>query len=152
MSLKFNYKRVENWEAASTHPCYPDDWHPIGNALVWMSMVCGYNEITEKNATKVAQRLMEYQALKGPLLEYTTPDENGESVNRKLYIDTPEVQRYIGLTTNASPMTDREWNKKLLDLVSTEAAELRYYRRNSATTLVQFAKDCEAINAAKKEK
>ena len=151
MSLNFDYKKVADWEAASTHPSYPKDWHPVGNALVWMSLVCGYNEITAANATKVAQRLMEYQVLKGPLLEYTTLDENGEQVQRKLYIDLPEVKRYIGLCTNASTMTDREWNKKLVDLVATAVADKRYYRRNSATTLEQFEKDCEAINARKEK-
>lgn len=151
MSLNFSYKNVAEWEAASTHPCAPKEWHPIGEALVWMSMVCGYNEITEKNAVKVAQRLMEYQTIEGPLLSYTTPGEDGAEVSRKLYIDVPEVKRYIGLTTNAGTMTDREWNKKLLDLVSTSAAELRYFRRNDASALEQFAKDCETINASKEK-
>lgn len=151
MSLNFDYKKVANWEAASTHPCFPDEWHPIGNALVWMSMVCGYGEITQRNAVKIAQRLMEYQAVKGPLLEYTTPDENGERASRKLYIDLPEVQRYIGLCTNASTMTDREWNKKLLDIVATAVADTRYYRDGATTTLEQFEKDCAAINARKEK-
>lgn len=151
MSLNFNYKKVAEWEAASTHPCSPHEWHPIGNALVWMSMVCGYGEITEKNATKVAQRLMEYQAIEGPLLEYTVPDAAGGRTSRRLYIAEPEVQRYVGLTTNASTMTDREWNKKLLAIVSAAVADLRYFRRNDATTLEQFAKDCEAINARKEK-
>lgn len=151
MSLNFSYKNIAEWEAASAHPCYPNEWHPIGHALVWMSMVCGYNEITKKNVVKVAQRLMEYQAVKGPLLTYTAPSEDGTEVSRELYIGEPEVQRYVGLTTNASTMADREWNKKLLDIVSTAVADLRYFRRNGATTLEQFAKDCETINARKEK-
>jgi len=143
MSLNFDYKQVADWEAASTHPLYPDDWHPIGNALVWSSMVCGYSTITEKNAKRIAQRLMEYQMVSGPLVEYTVSDEPGSRSTRSLYIDEPEVRRYIGLRTNASTMTDREWNKKLLDIISTSVGDKRYGRK--ITALEQFDKDCEML-------
>lgn len=146
MALNFDYKNVADWEAASTHPCYPDVWNPIGNALVWMSLTCGYNTITEKNATQIAQRLMEYQMVKGPLLDYTTRSD-GAGVTRKLYIDEPEVRRYIGLRTNASSLTDREWNKKLLDIISTAVGDARYGRKTTA--LEQFDKDCKELNTRK---
>ena len=150
MSLDFSYKNVHDYEAVSTHPMYPDDWHPIGNALVWMSMVCGYNQITEANAVKIAQRLMEYQAVIGPLVEYSISETEGPRSKRSLYIDIAEVRRFIGLRTNASSMTDREWNKKLLSIVSSHAADLRYGRK--VTALEQFEADCKMLTERKAAK
>lgn len=149
MSLDFSYANVVNKDEVMTNPAYPKDWHPIGNALVWMSLVCGYRDITEANAVKIAQRVMEYQSIKGPLLEYMAPGADGKTEKRSLYIDLPEVKRYIGLKTNGSVMTDREWNKHLLSIVSGDAADIRWRKREEPSALEQFTVDCVAINARK---
>ena len=146
MALHFDYKNVSDRKVASTHPNYPDQWHPVGEALVWMSLVCGYNKITEANAEKIAQRLMEYQMVKGPLLEYGTAE--GPTGQRKLYIDLPEVKRYIGLSTNASSMTDAEWRKHLHEhIIKREVSDIRYYRREQPNALDTFEQDCKTIAA-----
>lgn len=145
MALHFDYKNVKNWEQMSTHPNYPNEWHPIGNALVWSSMVCGYNKITEANAEKIAQRLMEYQLVSGPLIEYQA--FTGPGGERKLYIDLPEVRRYIGLVTNASSMTDAQWNKHLLWLIKQKVGDRRYSneRSKAMSALETFEQDCKTI-------
>lgn len=144
MALHFDYKNVRDWKVASTHPNYPDKWHPVGETLVWMSLVCGYNKITEANAEKIAQRLMEYQTINGPLLEYGTTE--GPTGQRKLYIDLPEVKRHIGLTTNASSMTDAEWRKHLYEhVIKREVNDTRYYQRDKPSTLETFEQDCKMI-------
>lgn len=151
MSLNFDYKNVADWKAASTHPLNENEWHPIGNMLVWTSLVCGYNHITEANAEKVAQRLMEYQMVSGPLLEYGVK-ENGVQLTRKCYIDLPEVKRYIGLRTNASSMTDAEWKKHLFSIAQGKVSDHRWRNKETPTALAQFAADVVTIQVNKKRK
>jgi hypothetical protein len=101
MSLDFSYAKCKNVELVSTNPCNKDEWHPVGNALVWASIPCGFNRIDEKNVDHVWARINAYQHLGGALLKSATTGP--------IWLTRDDIVKYIGLTTNASPKGDLEF-------------------------------------------
>lgn len=104
MALNFNFSKVTNHEEVTTDPANPENWHPVADALVWLSMICGYDEITLKNVDKVIARVMAYQAVTGGYLRSKGTD---------IHITPADVRRFVGMRTNASTMTDAQWLKRL---------------------------------------
>jgi hypothetical protein len=104
MSLNFDFRKVANYEAVTTDPADPQSWHPVADALVWLSMQCGFNEITPKNVDKVIDRIMAYQVVLGA---YLHPD-GGE-----IYIMPVDIRRFVGMRTNATRLTDAQWHRRL---------------------------------------
>jgi hypothetical protein len=104
MSLNFDFSKVTNYEAVTTDPADPQRWHPVADALVWLSMQCGFNEITPKNVDKVIDRIMAYQVVLGA---YLHPD-GGE-----IYIMPVDIRRFVGMRTNATRLTDAQWHRRL---------------------------------------
>jgi hypothetical protein len=133
MPVHFDFSRVHNHEAVTTNPTDPTRWHPVADALVWLSMICGYNEITEKNVEKVIERIMQFQSVKGAFLRGGRDENNSP---KPIYIMPTDVKRFIGMHTNASPFTDAQWRRKVADLVYEDAARLAAERRPSALDTV----------------
>lgn len=126
MGLNFSFKKVHDFEAVTTDPANPDRWHPVADALVWLSLICGYREITLKNVDKVIARIMAYQSVTGAYLS-----ANGGAI--KVYITPEDVRRFIGLSTNASVMTDAQWAKHLARIATDQGKTLRLRLENAQT-------------------
>ncbi len=116
MSLDFNFSKVANHEEVTTDPADSTRWHPVADALVWLSMICGYDEITLKNVDKVIARVMAYQAVTGGYLR---------SKGTPIYIMPADVRRFVGLQTNASTLTDAQWFKRLGTLAQDQGHYLQ---------------------------
>ena len=112
MALSFDFSKVRDYQAVTTNPRNPDEWHPVADALVWMSMICGYNAITEKNHAKIASRILAYQKASQPYLGII---KEGKRVD--ILITARDVERFIGMTTNASTMTDAQWERHVGKIV-----------------------------------
>lgn len=108
MALNFSFKNVADYEAVTTHPQDDESWHPVADALVWLSLICGFNNITQRNHAKIARRIAVYQQLTGSYLSRTVNNHR-----TPIYITPRDVERFIGMHTNASPLTDAQWLKKL---------------------------------------
>jgi len=72
----------------------------ITETLIWMTMMVGINEISEKTATEFFARASLEEALWGAMRS-----KGDESV----YVSIEDVRRHIGLKTNASPYTKTQW-------------------------------------------
>ena len=108
MALHFNFSKVRDHESVTTHPTDPESWHPVADALVWLSMICGYNRIDAKNHATVAKRILAYQRVSGPYLGII---EDGK--RKDIVITARDVERFIGMTTNASTLTDAQFERSL---------------------------------------
>lgn len=108
MGLHFNFSKVVDHQRVTTNPTNPDEWHPVADALVWLSMICGFNRIDDKNHAKVALRIAAYQVVTGAYLGRIVMGKRSP-----IYITPQDVKRFIGMTTNASTMTDAQWMKRL---------------------------------------
>lgn len=108
MSLDFSYKGID--PVLVEHPGNSEQYHPVLQALVWMSMCCGYNKITKDNADKVYQRIKACQAMHGAFVD----KKREGNWTTAVYITLRDVEAYIGLTTNASTLTDAAFAKRVL--------------------------------------
>lgn len=141
MALHFDFSKVVDYEAVTTDPANPENWHPVADALVWLSMLCGYSEITEKNLRKVTARIMAYQAAAGAYLSFKgTP----------VYITPTDIQRFVGLRTNAPTMTDKQWQTRLGGIAVDRGGHLtiNLERAGCVSALVRTAEIAQAAQAA----
>jgi hypothetical protein len=108
MSLDFNVSDIKDYKAVTTAPQQlngQDQWHPVTEALVWSSIPCGYNRITEKNLNEVWGRVEVWQRLMGGLLRGPEGD---------IYMTKEDVRMHIGLSTNASEKTRTAFYETLI--------------------------------------
>ena len=110
MALHFNYKNVAD-QSLIEDPTDKDRYHPVFDALIWLSLSCGYNEITKNNAAKVYLRVKTFQLVSGAYFRKRQEGTPGIPV----YITQADVDAYIGLTTNASTMTDSAFAKRVME-------------------------------------
>ena len=131
MALHFNYENVVNKDVVCTDPNDPDKYHPVFNALIWLSMICGYNQITKKTYAKVYERIAMYEQVSGTFLSRS--DDDGKPVPVRITED--DVQMYIGMTTNASTLTDAQWVKKIAKLARDRGMTEAQFQGASAYAL-----------------
>jgi hypothetical protein len=65
MSLNWSVAEIKDHEKVTTHPKDPKRWNPVTEALVWHSMFCGFNRITEQNWQDVFKRISKYEKVFG---------------------------------------------------------------------------------------
>ena len=91
--------------------------HGVTEVLIWSTMLVGFSKITEKNYKDFHRRLIEWEVVAGGMLS----EWSGEK--RKDRMPTmQEVQDHIGLSTNASTKTSRQWLSNLGRHVKEEAS------------------------------
>lgn len=134
MSLNFNYANVTNKDEVTTSPFDPESHHPVLDAIVLLSMVCGYNEITEDNAPLVAKRIAQYELINGSYLRLV---EDGKPV--PVYITLVDVLTYVGLRMNTTKMTDAQWNKSMLRMLNDKDNYGRIVRKQLLSAYEQCA-------------
>ena len=93
MPLTYDYSTVEN---------VTDDERVVAEVLIFATMGIGMNTITEANADEFYQRLNFYERVLGGSIN-ERDGEDGPWVTRN--VTKAEVERFIGLRTNASPLT-----------------------------------------------
>lgn len=113
MALNWNFENVKDLDRVTTNPNAPDEWHPVAHGLVMLSMVCGFNQITEKNYEEVCNRVAAYQLAVGAYLRFKPAD--GPAI--PVYIGPLDIKRFIGMTTNSSTMTNSQWMKRIAQIV-----------------------------------
>lgn len=116
MAIHFSYEKCKDTELVSTSPWDKDKWHPIGEQLVWASIICGFNHITEANALEVWMRVNLYQHTVGGLLFED---------DKPLWLTYSDIVRYIGLTTNADTKTVPEFWRHMKKLQEDEIARTK---------------------------
>ncbi|WP_193175250.1 hypothetical protein [Oricola nitratireducens] len=105
----------ERYHQISTDPDGRDgpregwDWHPVTEALVSHSVVCGFNEITERNALEISRRIATYERNKSPSLARRNPDTR--KIER-VYLTFEDVWNHVGLSTNASTISLKEFEER----------------------------------------
>lgn len=141
MALSFNFSRVENNERVITNPRNDDEWHPVADALIWLSMICGFDSINNVNQNDVADRVLAYQHVVGPYLRIIK-DGKPEPV----WITRKDVLRFTGMTTNANRMTRAQWQRRLGDIAMASSADAERKRNKEgampmALDIIGYAKE-----------
>jgi|TARA_R110000824_G_scaffold392694_2_gene591241 hypothetical protein len=122
MSLNWDLTTIENnkelcW-VPSTEEAGKVELHTVTNVLIWATMLVGFSKITEKNYKDFHRRLIEWEVVADGMIRSRV--EGGEWEDRMPTLQ--EVQAHIGLTTNASTKTNRQWISNLGTKVTEEAS------------------------------
>lgn len=126
MPLTWDVTKIENYHHITTSPATRGEkvekWHPVTEQLVWLSMICGFNHITEKNCINIATRIATYQKVRGAcMVAQDWPS---------IYITFEDVKMHIGLQTNASKYSDVKWRQVLIGMIDVEAANIYHGQSN----------------------
>jgi len=110
MSLNWDATKVENFEEKFYEKC-GDEQRVKGSAeaMIFSTMFLGINTITEKNVEDFFVRMNMWERTFGNLRTHS----------EKFSLE--EIREYIGLHTNASPMTKTQFRKRLFDSLQAEA-------------------------------
>ena len=113
MTLRTDYTKIKDYKSV----CYDaaGNTTPITRAIDLLSVPAGYSEITEENAGEVYRRL----AILGELWGAPVHAADGTPV----YISEQDVQRHIGFTSNASPLTKRAFDTQAAQERETQAKQ-----------------------------
>lgn len=115
MSLDFDVSAVKDFQNVTTAPHErfgKAQWHPVTEVLVWATIPCGFNAITEKNLDEVWDRVNIWQMMNGSLL-------NGPKGG--IHLSKRDVEMHVGLRTNATKKTRTEF-MKTIERVAKERA------------------------------
>jgi hypothetical protein len=109
MSLNFDLTAIDRrfWHADEA----TEEAKEVTNTMIWATIAVDMGSITEKNADEFAERLEAYQQLRGALMQKYV---DGEIIDRPLTAE--EVRERIGLKTNVTTTTKRQFKAKLARL------------------------------------
>ena len=95
---------------------------PIPHCLIWSTMILGFNEITEKNLGEWCFRLNFEQRIHGEKAYMNRSSAMWPWADTRF---TPnDLRPYIGLSTNASPMSRAKYLSNVMKSISNEQARL----------------------------
>lgn len=116
MSLNYNYSAVPDYITVS--PFDKERIHPVTNYLIWSSLITGIGSITKSNVDEVFRRIAVLQKLNGSDIQYVDPLTNDL---REIPVTRQDIVNHIGLWTNASTLTEVQFDKKIMKELSREA-------------------------------
>lgn len=121
MSLNWDVTRIANHEVVTTDPNDPKKWHPVTEALVWMSMFIDMSGITAANVVEFCERTAIYEKhfLPGGAYLRRLDPETETWVPRPITV--AEIVSHIGLGVNVSPRTRAQFMTKVKDHIADEA-------------------------------
>lgn len=113
MALNWDLGNIKNFKSV----CWNDDgsFNEETELLIFYTMNLGMGLITESNVDKFILRFRMYEVLFG-MSKWRNVD--GERINA---ISDTLIRNHIGLRTNASKISDAEFNKKMLKQLVREA-------------------------------
>ena len=121
MALSWDLTKIDNRKELCFIPDKEEEGkgrlHAVTEVLIWATILVGFHQITEKNYKEFHRRLIEWEVVAGGMLSVGMKD--GTRTDRMPTIE--EVQAHIGLSTNASSKTSRQWLANLGRHVKEEA-------------------------------
>ena len=123
MSLNWSMKDVRNYkqlfsEFDSNDTCIApavDRFSIWRDSMIWATMFVGLGSVSEKNIDEWLWRL----AFRAQLGRFVSTSCMGEEINP----DREVLERFIGLSTNASNMTRNQFVKKQLEILQREVKQ-----------------------------
>lgn len=86
----------------------PDAW-PVSDCIIWLCMITGIPVITDRSAEDFWHRVHAWETITGPI------NTSGRRIEPR------DIALRVGLHTNASPLTEAQWRKKLVDTMRRDS-------------------------------
>jgi len=101
----------------------------VTEVMIFLTLLVGINKITEKNVKEFYQRVKEFELATGNQgLIHEKRNDSLDVVNVRDRMPTfAEVERHIGLRTNANMMTKKKWNSTLVRIIREHARDTMGY-------------------------
>lgn len=114
MSLDWSITKVKQWEQVSLREANGAEAAKT-EALIWATMSLGIPTITKSNVDEWMFRLSTKEKLKGALINHYVEDKSmpGGLRAEPYYLTREDVERRIGLSTNASKLTRAAFLKRV---------------------------------------
>lgn len=99
--------------------------HPITNNLVFLTMSIGLNEITEENLDEWEKRMaLAYKVgWISKQVVFAGYENDGNIKWEPRLITRADLERHIGLETNASYESPKEWRKRVMERLEDEGLD-----------------------------
>lgn len=128
MSLDFNLAKIENHATL----CYQGEgdntrMNPVTEVIIFGSMFVGLPVITADNAETFQTRLQRFWGEDGPLVWV---DDDGL---HKRHVTLDEVRAHVGLKTNATQFTNKQFERNMRLKLKREAADREYAAKRAAS-------------------
>jgi len=110
MALTWDVTKVKDYAINFPDGGTPEnpEWNFITNAIVWLSLICGFRTIDEGNYVEVFARIKAYEDAFGAYCHNT---EGPQPIPRPITLD--DIKKHIGFTSNASVKTLRAFKAYL---------------------------------------
>lgn len=120
MPLDWNISRIKD----SSKVCFVDDGKDtklstLTRTLIFATMHVGIPRITEENAVEFFNRCHIHEQVVGNWQYRLSEDQDPKTV--AIYIKLDDVKSHIGLSTNASRLTDAVFNKRVIEHLYADA-------------------------------
>lgn len=114
MSLDYNFTEIPK-NSPTDAENDETKMHPVLYTLIWATISIGLDEITWENVDEWVARLRMYEGVFGTFLNAKVDGKfQPTSLTRK------DVETYIGMYTNASTLTRRQFTKRVWDRMDRE--------------------------------
>jgi hypothetical protein len=140
MSLDAKWTAVKNWEEVcfedrEATPIRPKGRYikPQTEAIVFATMFVGMNRITEENWNEFYARLFAWERAHGQLLFNGFDEKTGQKI--PYYLSEEVVRQHIGLHTNASNLTAKQFAVKLLEAVYADRGVKKTPKKKKMATV-----------------
>jgi hypothetical protein len=122
MALTYDLSKVEDKDTL----CFVGEGEdrkmlPETQSVIFMCIAVGIENITKKNVDEFCIRARLIQAISGPWMRAEHPD----GVIEEYPLGQEAICNHVGLKTNASPLTSREFYKKLETMALDELRRAR---------------------------
>ena len=114
MALHWDLSKVSRWKQKMGSP----NNRVFFNALLHSFLIIGVREVSESNINEIWERLQRYENIFGPMLETV----KGKPVK----ITKSDLRKWIGLTTNVSPLIDSEFDKHIRNIAKRHKKNLEW--------------------------
>jgi hypothetical protein len=123
MSLNYSMTDIENYEQNFPPVMKDGEEHmnPVTHTIIMTTIGVGLGwKLTKKNIDLFTERMMQYQAIIGPLMQARKEDGTVYGV----HISPKHIRDHLGLEVNSEVDTKAEWKKKLLRWIESEGQYL----------------------------
>lgn len=134
-----------DWKLSENHEeLWNDQNKHMTQTIIHLTMVVGMGEITEKNYKEFFRRIHFYERACGAFMQKCVKGENSQEENK--IIDVPftiaDVKRYIGLRTNVSKETEKQFVKRIAESLMNDAAWSAKQQETKLNALPEDVQDC----------
>jgi len=124
MSLNFNLSQIKDHETFCWNA--QGQINPVTQTLIFLTMFTGLNKITPSNFGEFLRRVMLWERVYGALLM-------DDGWDRPITAD--DITAHIGLSTNASALTKRQFDAALLRELYSQVEVLVRHATKTAETV-----------------